>query len=67
LNMNLTMMKCNDIFINLQFFVRHESMARTVDQELDKALVFEDAHDDEESHKNETEGSFFSLCFELCE
>lgn len=39
-------------------FVYHESLARSIDEELDNDLVIEDAPDDNINHDEEAEGYF---------
>ncbi|KAK6109914.1 Wings apart-like protein regulation of heterochromatin family protein [Brugia pahangi] len=52
-----------------QLFVYHESLARSIDEELDNDLVIEDAPDDSVSHDEETEddGRLHRLPTELSE
>uniref|UniRef100_A0A2K6W5H4 WAPL domain-containing protein n=1 Tax=Onchocerca volvulus TaxID=6282 RepID=A0A2K6W5H4_ONCVO len=52
-----------------QLFVYHESLARSIDEELDNDLVIEDAPDDSVSHEEETEddGRLHRLPMELSE
>ncbi|OZC05020.1 hypothetical protein X798_08013 [Onchocerca flexuosa] len=52
-----------------QLFVYHESLARSIDEELDNDLVIEDAPDDSVSHEEETEddGRLHRLPIELSE
>ncbi|VDO44771.1 unnamed protein product [Brugia timori] len=46
-----------------QLFVYHESLARSIDEELDNDLVIEDAPDDSVSHDEEIEDHFSSQVF----
>ncbi|KAM3726829.1 Wings apart-like protein [Dirofilaria immitis] len=52
-----------------QLFVYHESLARSIDEELDNDLVIEDAQDDSVNHEEETEdnGRLHRLPTELSE
>lgn len=44
---------------NFQLFVYHESIARSIDEELDNDLVLEDVPDDSNCTDDDGEGHFF--------